>query len=153
MLVVQGKALGRKKPLFDEFSVASPVAGDLTLRSLLGHVVRHEVEAFRNRQAERRLLRALTAKQIDEGLAKGKVDSGGSTLDQKVDADGAIAAPKNNAKLVNGTSSLQRRGYRNSARAAPSTNGTTMPTCEIRIVLCPRSRSESSFNSRPTRNM
>ncbi len=92
MLTVQGKALGRKKPLFDDFSVTPPTTGNLTLRSLIGHVVRQEVLAFKNRQAERRLLRALTAKQIDEALAKGKVDSGGSTLDQTVDVDAAIAA-------------------------------------------------------------
>jgi hypothetical protein len=91
MLLVQGKALGRKKPLFDEFSVSPPATGDLTLRSLLGHVVRQEVAAFKNRQAERRLLHALTAKQIEEGLAQGKVDSGGSMVDQKVDIDAAIA--------------------------------------------------------------
>jgi hypothetical protein len=91
MLLVQGKALGRKKPLFDEFSVFPPATGDLTLRTLLGHVVRQEVAAFKNRQAERRLIRALTAKQIDEGMAKGRVDSGGSTLNQKVDIDAAIA--------------------------------------------------------------
>jgi hypothetical protein len=92
MLLVQGKALGRKKPLFDDFSVSPPVTGDLTLRSLLGHVVQQEVAAFKNRQAERRLLHALTAKQIEEGLAKGKVDSGGGTLDQLVDVDVAVAA-------------------------------------------------------------
>ena len=92
MLLVQGKALGRKKPLFDDFSISPPATGAVTLRSLLGHVVRQEVVAFENRQAERRLLHALTAKQIDEGLAKGKVDSGGSTLDQKVEVDVAIAA-------------------------------------------------------------
>jgi hypothetical protein len=92
MLLVQGKALGRKKPLFDGFSVSPPATGDLTLRSLLGHVVRQEVAAFKNRQAERRLLHTLTAKQIDEGLAKGKIESGSSTLDQKVDVDAAIAA-------------------------------------------------------------
>jgi hypothetical protein len=92
MLLVQGKALGRKKPLFDDFSVSPPATGDLTLRSLLGHVVRQEVAKFKTRQAERRLLRVLTARQIDEGLAKGKVDSGGSTLDQNVDVDAAIAA-------------------------------------------------------------
>jgi hypothetical protein len=92
MLLVQGKALGRKKPLFDGFSVSPPATGDLTLRSLLGHIVRQEVAAFKNRQAERRLLHVLTSKQIEEGLAKGKVDSGGSTLDQKVDVDASIAA-------------------------------------------------------------
>lgn len=92
MLLVQGKALGRKKPLFDDFSVSSPATGDLTLRALLGHVVRQEVARFKTRQAERRLLRVLTERQVEDGLAKGKVDSGGSTLDQNVDVDAAIAA-------------------------------------------------------------
>ena len=92
MLTIEGKALGRKKPLFAEFSVPTPATGDMTLRSLLGHVVRQDVAAFKDRQAERRLLHALTAKQIDEGLVKGKVDSGGSTLDQKVDVEAAITS-------------------------------------------------------------
>lgn len=92
MLEIAGKMLGRKKPLFEGFSVALPVTGMLTLRSLLEHVVQHEVEAFQNRQADRRLLRALTAKQIDEGVSKGKVDSGGSTVKQEVDLAAAIAA-------------------------------------------------------------
>ncbi len=91
MLQIHGKALGRKKPLFDDFSVSPPATGELTLRILLGHVVRQEIAAFKERQAERRLLHVLTAKQIDDGLARGKVDSGGSTLDQNVDVDAAIA--------------------------------------------------------------
>jgi hypothetical protein len=92
MLHIQGKALGRKKLLFDDFSVPPPTTGDLTLRVLIGHIVRQEVTAFKDRQASRRLLRALTAEQVDQGLASGKVDSGGSTLDQQVDVDGAIVA-------------------------------------------------------------
>lgn len=94
MLTVTGKALGRKKPLFAEFSVPPPdtAVGPVTLRDLIGHVVRAEVAAFRDRQAERRLLKALTAKQIDEGLAAGKVSAGGSDIDQKVDVEAAVAA-------------------------------------------------------------
>lgn len=92
MIQVQAKALGRKKPLFEDFSVVAPTTGDLTLRSLIEHVVRREVEAFENRQAERRLTRVLTAKQIDEGLAQGKVESGGREIEQKVDLEASIAA-------------------------------------------------------------
>lgn len=92
MLKVQGKTMGRKKPLFDDFSVAPPVGGELTLRVLLGHIVRQEVAAFQARQAERRLLHILTARQIEEGLARGRVDSGDHALDQKVDVAQAIAA-------------------------------------------------------------
>lgn len=91
MLTVQGKALGRRKPLFEDFSVPAPTTGTVSLRTLIEHVVRQEVQAFRDRQAERRLLRVLTVRQIEEGLARGKVESGGSNLEQKVDVDAAVA--------------------------------------------------------------
>jgi hypothetical protein len=95
MLTVSGKALGRKKPLFDDFSVAPPPAvasgQPITLRELIGHVVRAEVAAFKGRQAERRLLKALTARQIEAGLAAGKVQACGSDLDQHVDPEQAVA--------------------------------------------------------------
>ncbi len=93
MLIVSGKTLGRKKPLFDDFSVPLPSAAlekPTTFRELLGHVVRAEVEAFKSRQAERRLLKALTARQIESGLASGIVNMGGSDLDQQVDAERAV---------------------------------------------------------------
>lgn len=95
MLSVSVQALGRKKPLCDAFAVAPPpgvsAGTPTTLRDLLGHVVRGEVAAFADRQADRRLFKALTATQIDAGLAAGKVSAGGSELDQKVDADAAVA--------------------------------------------------------------
>jgi hypothetical protein len=95
MLTVSAKAVARKKPLFDDFSVPPPeavTAGQpVTLRELIGHVVRAEVAAFKERQADRRLLKALTARQIEDGLAAGKVQAGGSTLDQAVDAEKAVA--------------------------------------------------------------
>ena len=87
MVTISGKALGRKKPLFADFSIAFPPdlreGGDrLTLRDLISRVVRDEVAAFRQRQEERKLIRALTAKQINEGAEKGKIDMGGRDLDQ-----------------------------------------------------------------------
>lgn len=95
MLTISGKALGRKKPLFDDYSVPPPKrlnAGEaITLRELIGHVVRAEVAAFKERQAERRLLKALSARDIASGLAAGKVDSGGSELNQVVDPEEAVA--------------------------------------------------------------
>jgi hypothetical protein len=90
MLHIEGKTLGQRKPLFAGFSVPPPVGGEITLRVLLGHVVRSEVDQFQKRQADRRLLHALTVRQIKEGLAHGKVDSGGHSLDQKVDVDEAV---------------------------------------------------------------
>lgn len=95
MITVSAQAIGRRKPICDDFSVPPPPAvatgGPVTLRDLIAHVVRSEVEAFKNRQAERRLFRALTARQVEEGLAAGKVTAGGGDLDQKVDPDEAVA--------------------------------------------------------------
>ena len=95
MLTISGKALGRKKPLFADWSIPFPPdlgdGGSLTLRDLIGRVVRSEVEAFKKRQQERKLFRALTERQIQEAAAKGKVEMGGSDLDQKVDPDEAVA--------------------------------------------------------------
>ena len=94
MLTISGKALGRKKPLFADFSVPFPPdlgdGGALTLRDLITRVVRHEVEAFKQRQEDRKLLHALTSRQIEEGAAKGKVDMGGRDLKQKVDAEESV---------------------------------------------------------------
>ena len=94
MLTISGKALGQRKPLFADFSIPLPPdlgdGGAVTLRDLIGRIVRAEVEAFRQRQEERRLLKALTAKQIAEGAQRGKIDSGGSDLDQQVDVEEAI---------------------------------------------------------------
>ena len=95
MLTISAKALGRKNPLFEDYSVPPPAAlaggQPVTLRDLIGHVVRAEVAAFKQRQAERRLLKALTAKQIDDALAAGKVQAGGSEVDQHVDPEQAVA--------------------------------------------------------------
>ena len=95
MLTISGKALGRKKPLFADFSVPFPPdlgdGGSVTLRDLITRVVRHEVEAFEQRQEDRKFVKVLTARQIEEGAAKGKVDMGGRDLDQKVNVDEATA--------------------------------------------------------------
>jgi hypothetical protein len=97
MVTIAGKALGRKKPLFADFSVPFPPdlksEGDnLTLRDLIARVVRAEVAAFKLRQQERQLFRALTEGEIAQKLLKGKVESGGSdTGKQAVDEEQAVA--------------------------------------------------------------
>jgi hypothetical protein len=94
MLTISGKALGRKKPLFADFSIPFPPdlgdGGAVTLRDLIARVVRAEVDAFQQRQEERRVFRAMTARDIAEGAVRGKIDMGGRDAKQKVDADGAI---------------------------------------------------------------
>lgn len=96
MLTVSGKALGRRKPLFADFSIPFPPdLGDdsVTLRELIEFVVRSEVAAFRERQTERQLLKALTAQQIQEGANAGKIEMGDSEIElQNVDEESAIEA-------------------------------------------------------------
>ena len=52
-----------------------------------------------------------------------------------------IATPRNSAKLANGTSLVENRGYRYRASAAPRTNGSDDAGCEMATVArsCPRS--------------
>lgn len=95
-LLISGKAAGARKPLFADWSVPFPPdwegAGGRTLRDLIVHVVRSEVEAFRQRQEERQTLRALTARQIKVGAARGKIEMGDSEVPlQNVDIDEAAA--------------------------------------------------------------
>jgi hypothetical protein len=93
MLTISAKALGRKKPLFADWSIPLPpsLEGSPTLRDLISHVVRGEVAAFQDRQEERRLLKALSAREIAAGAAAGKIEMGGQELDQIVDPDEAVA--------------------------------------------------------------
>jgi hypothetical protein len=96
MLTIRGKSLGRRQPLFADFSVAPPPGlrgdGGVTLRDLIDHVVREEVAAFQRRQRDRLTLHALSARQIEEAAERGKIDSGGSDVQpQDVDPDAAVA--------------------------------------------------------------
>jgi hypothetical protein len=96
MITVSGKALGQRRPLFEDWSIPYPPdlrggGDDLTVRDLIARVVRSEVAAFRERQQERKLARALTARQIADGAAAGKVDMGGRDLEQTVDDEQAVA--------------------------------------------------------------
>ena len=97
MPVISGKALGRKKPLFAEWSFpVPPVSRDgeqLTLRQLIERIVRDQVAAFRHRQVDNQMLRALTEREIAEGAERGKVTMGASEVGiQEVDEEGAIGA-------------------------------------------------------------
>jgi hypothetical protein len=95
MLTISGKALGRKKPLFDDWSIPLPPEwsgeGGTTLRQLIERVVRDEVAAFRQRQSDRQLLRALTAREIETSAEKGKITMGASDVPvQEVNDEAAI---------------------------------------------------------------
>lgn len=95
-LTISARVMGKRKPLVPDWQVPWPPEGHaggepLTLRQLITRVVLREVEAFKRRQEERRLVRILTERQIEEGMSKGRVDSGGRELHQPVDADSAVA--------------------------------------------------------------
>jgi hypothetical protein len=95
MITISGKTLGKKKPLFADWSIPFPPdlsdGGALTLRDLIGRIVRGEVEAFQNRQREQVLVRALSATDIEQGALRGKVSAGGRNLQQPVSIDDAVA--------------------------------------------------------------
>lgn len=92
---VDGKVVGRRRPLFTDWAVPLPPINSrqgrpLTLRDLIIAVVRAEVNAFRLRQSETRWQKILSPADIAEGLAKGKVTMGDQDLAQFVDVDAAI---------------------------------------------------------------
>ena len=95
---MQAKAAGRRRPLVPDFELPPvDVTGDagspMTLRDLISRVVRHEVVSFRDRQEQNQFVRALTAAQIEEGVSRGAIRSGGSELPRaEVDTEVAIGA-------------------------------------------------------------
>ena len=100
MLTINGKSLGRRKPLFEDFSIPPPGdlgdgGGPLPLRDLIAHVVRQEVAAFETRQDARRLDRVLSDEQIARGEQRGKISPEGRDPalkpPAKVDAESAVA--------------------------------------------------------------
>ncbi len=99
MITIRGKALGKRKPLFADFSVPPPRdvgdgGGPLTLRTLITHVVISEVQAFQNRQEARRLDRVLSPSEVARDEQKGKISPEGRDPKHspgEVDIDAAIA--------------------------------------------------------------
>ena len=96
MLKVTGKSLGSRRKLFADFSIPIQpqwLGNDgVTLRDLITATVTEQVAAYEKRQADRQFIRALTAKDISEGIQKGKIDSGGSEIEPvKIDGSAALA--------------------------------------------------------------
>ncbi len=100
VITVEGKVLGRRRPLFPDWSVPLPPSvGEggkpFTLRDLIVCVVHSEVAAFEERQIERRLQKILSRDDIDRGLAQGKVSLGQQNFEpsdsvQPVDVKAAV---------------------------------------------------------------
>jgi len=99
-ITVKGKVIGQSRPPFADWSIPFPPdfvrPGDqVTLRDLITRIVHEEIDAFRLRQQERRLIRILSKAEIERGGAAGKIDMGGrdsGELQQEVDAGQAVAA-------------------------------------------------------------
>jgi hypothetical protein len=96
ILTISARAMGKRKPLVPDWQLPWPPeeydrSEPLTLRQLITRIVRQEVEAFEQRQERRKLVRILTERQMEEGLAKGRVDSGGRNLHQTVNPEEAVA--------------------------------------------------------------
>jgi hypothetical protein len=96
-ITIEGKVLGRKRPVFPDWVFDLPAewqdpTEDLYLRDFVARVVQQEVAAFKERQAAQRLTRVLSSAEIQQGAAKGKVTAGGRQLDQAVDTRAAVEA-------------------------------------------------------------
>lgn len=95
-ILVDGKAIGQKHPLFTDWHVELPPGderngGWLKLRDLIRYIVDKEVDAFKNRQEERKLARIMSRQEIAQGVERGKVDPGERDLEQSVDNEEAVA--------------------------------------------------------------
>ena len=88
-LTISGKVLGKSQNLFTTWQMDLPDRS-LMLVELLTEIVRAEIRAFGDRQAERRLTKVLGLVDIEAGVALGKIASGGSELEQVVDVQGAV---------------------------------------------------------------
>lgn len=95
-ILVDGKVIGQKRPLFTDWHVELPPVdesngGRLKLRDLIRYIVDKEVDAFKNRQEERKLARVMSRQEIAQGVERGKVDPGERDLEQSVDNEEAVA--------------------------------------------------------------
>ncbi len=55
-----------------------------TVRELLAQIVHHQVAAFTQRKNANRLLRILTANEVEDGIEAGKIISGGQEEDERI---------------------------------------------------------------------
>ena len=92
VLTVEAKVIGRKRSAFEGTKIPLDVTDRMNLQDLITRIVIEQVRAFRQRQDEGRLVRFLSAEQIMDGAARGKVEMGGSEVKpQLVDEQAAVA--------------------------------------------------------------
>ena len=95
-MLVTTRTLGNRRPLLEDFSAPPPAdLGDgdrFRLRDVIASVVRAQVDAFHKRQHRMRFDRVLSARTIDAGAARGKVDPAPKPEPQSVNVDDSVAA-------------------------------------------------------------
>lgn len=94
-LTISARAMGKRKPLVPDWQVPWPPeehddGEPTTLRQLITRIVLSEVQAFKDRQEAKERVRVLTERQIEDGMAKGRVDAGGRNLYQTVNEEQAV---------------------------------------------------------------
>jgi hypothetical protein len=94
MLTISAEALGRRKPLFADWSVPLPPElqdGGVSLRDVITRIVRQEIAAFRRRQSQRQFIRVLSTRQVEDAAEQGKIAPGhGAMPAQELDDDAAV---------------------------------------------------------------
>ena len=94
IIKVEAKVVGQKRTLFSDYPISLQNSEDghsrMKLRELIAAVVTHEVQAFRERQEERKLALILSPEQIEQGAVRGKIDLGERVLQQTVIESDAI---------------------------------------------------------------
>jgi len=92
---VSTRSIGRRKPVLGDFDVPPPDDlhddGDLLLKDVIDHIVRHQVRRFNDRQDGLRFDRVLSASAIDQAAAAGKVDPASKPARQHADEDEAVS--------------------------------------------------------------
>lgn len=95
VITIQAKVPGQKQHAITDWRIPLPPevngARRMTLRDLIEYVVCSEVQAFRERQGERRLARILSPGEIQQGVERGKIDLGGREPGQAIDEERAVA--------------------------------------------------------------
>ena len=91
-ITVEGRIVGQRRPLVPPWELPLETGTEqLPLRDFITRVVRSEVAAFQDRQERRRFVQALTASEIEQAAAAGKVDMGGREAEtEPVDPDQAV---------------------------------------------------------------
>ena len=94
-LIIEGKVVGHKRPLFTDWELPMLPEWEsgverVTLRDLITRIVLEEVAAYQERQEQKSMIQALTQADIQRGLMKGKVDTGGREARKSVDPQDAV---------------------------------------------------------------